>query len=198
MADELKPEETPQAAGVTDAQEKSGGSTDVPKNQAEIDRIIEQRLARERAKYVDYDKIKSKAEELEQKLREKEEAEMSELEKARKRAEELEAEKASLLTYKEKLEKINQRLEEKVNEALTEIDESDRELVLQLPLESRMDLINRLKAKAANASGIYPGKGAAPEGTMTVDQIMEIRDKYGAGSRQYLEAIRKRRQAITA
>lgn len=63
---------------------ESSGSGDGPKTftQAEIDRIVENRLARERAKYSDYDDIKSKAD----KYEELEAAQKTELEKAQERA----------------------------------------------------------------------------------------------------------------
>jgi hypothetical protein len=57
--------------------------------QDEVDRIVEQRIARERAKYADYDDVKKKASQLD----ELEAANASELEKAQKRAEKAEQER---------------------------------------------------------------------------------------------------------
>lgn len=68
----------------------SGGESGTytpPASQADMDRIIADRLSRERGKYADYDDLKAKAEKFDQ----AEAANLSELEKERKRAEELEA-----------------------------------------------------------------------------------------------------------
>lgn len=65
-----------------------------PESQADLDRIIEQRLARERSKFGDYDDLKKKAQELD-KLREGEKSELQKAQdaaaEAAKRAEAAEA-----------------------------------------------------------------------------------------------------------
>lgn len=63
--------------------------------QADLDRIVQDRLAKEKGKYADYDDLKTKA----QKLEEIEQANASEAEKAAKRAEQAEA-KVSAATDK--------------------------------------------------------------------------------------------------
>ncbi|MCV7621923.1 DUF4355 domain-containing protein [Micrococcus luteus] len=73
----------------------AGDNTEVstykaPATQEELDNIIQKRLAKERAKYADYDELKSAAE----KFQEIEDAKKSELEKATERAAQLEAELA--------------------------------------------------------------------------------------------------------
>lgn len=73
-----------------------GGTTGEPPTdktftQTELDRIVQDRLARERGKFADYDELKAKA----GKLDELEAANASELEKAVKRAEEAEARASS-------------------------------------------------------------------------------------------------------
>lgn len=68
----------------------SGGESGTytpPATQADLDRIIADRLSRERGKYADYEDLKAKAEKFDQ----AEAASLSELEKERKRADELEA-----------------------------------------------------------------------------------------------------------
>ena len=60
--------------------------------QADIDRIVGERLARERAKYADYDDMKAKAE----KFTEMEEAQKSELQKAQEKSAGLEKELEAL------------------------------------------------------------------------------------------------------
>ena len=74
MSDETKTE-------ITD---KTGGDTAEPKlSQADVDRIVAQRLERERSKYHDYDELRKKAETLEAEMKKRTEAEMTELERAK-------------------------------------------------------------------------------------------------------------------
>lgn len=70
-----------------------------PQSQAELDKIIENRLGRERAKYSDYDDLKAKAEQF-QKI---EDEKKSEIEKATERANQAQAEA-------EKFQRENARL----------------------------------------------------------------------------------------
>lgn len=76
--------------------------------QADIDRIIGDRLAREKAKYADYEEIKAKAE----KYDAAEEAQKSELQKATERADALQA-KIDELEAAEKIAKIKAEVSEK-------------------------------------------------------------------------------------
>jgi len=78
------PEGTP-TPGAEGAEGGTEGGTPPEKTftQADLDRVVEQRLARERSKYGDYDDLKTKA----SKLDEIEQANASDLEKATKRAE---------------------------------------------------------------------------------------------------------------
>ena len=71
---------------------KQEQSTEKTFNQEELDRIVKERLAREREKYADYDALKEKA----QRFDEQEEAQKSELQKAIDRATSLETELTSL------------------------------------------------------------------------------------------------------
>jgi len=73
--------------------EQSGGEETRVFTQAELDRIIQERLARERQKYGDYDDLKKAKDELDALKAEQ----MSELEKAQKRAADLEAERDQAL-----------------------------------------------------------------------------------------------------
>ena len=68
--------------------------------QSEVDRIVAERLTRERQKYSDYEELRQKA----QKLNEMEEAQKSELQKA------LDAKEASENAAKQAIEQANQRL----------------------------------------------------------------------------------------
>lgn len=82
--------------------------------QEELDKILADRIARERKKldkYADYDDVKKKAEELERQEKERKEAEMSEVEKLQTRLEELQAKANEAEETKSKtLEAANKRL----------------------------------------------------------------------------------------
>ena len=108
---------TPTQGGTTDAaQTQAPASTGAaqgtdpkpyvaPATQADLDRIIESRLARERAKYEGFDELKAKA----AKLDELEQANLTELQKATARAEkaEAEAEKARLMMLRHEVAAAN-------------------------------------------------------------------------------------------
>jgi hypothetical protein len=64
-----------------------GGTWKAPADQAELDKIVESRLARERAKYADYDDVKAKAAEFDK----AQDKNKTELEKAAERAAKAEA-----------------------------------------------------------------------------------------------------------
>ena len=65
--------------------QNEGGEQEKTFSQADVDRIVQDRVGRERAKYADFDAYKQKAE----KFDELEEAQKSELQKANERAESL-------------------------------------------------------------------------------------------------------------
>lgn len=69
------------AAGAGAGQGGNSGNYTPPASQEELDRIVSDRLARERAKYADYDELKTKVTEFEQQG-------LSDVEKATKQAEE--------------------------------------------------------------------------------------------------------------
>jgi hypothetical protein len=75
----------------TPSAEDKGGKPDYtpPATQADLDKVIESRLARERDKYKDYDELKAKAEQLAN-------ADKSDLELAQQRAEQAEAKAAEV------------------------------------------------------------------------------------------------------
>ena len=75
-----------------DATTDDGGAWKAPADQAELDKIIEARLARERARYADYKEVKAKAAEFDK----AQEANKTELEKASERAAQAEAKAAAV------------------------------------------------------------------------------------------------------
>lgn len=106
-------EPTPAEAEKTPSAEQSKTFT-----QEEVDRIIADRIARERKKldkYADYDELKSKAAEYEKELEEKRLAELSEKERAEELAKKFEEERNAL---SQQLEELNSRVQrEKITNA---------------------------------------------------------------------------------
>ena len=78
----------PENDATAEAGEQNQDSFKAPQSQEELDRIIQKRLERERARFQDYDALKEKA----LKFDELEESKKSELEKANQRAQQLEQE----------------------------------------------------------------------------------------------------------
>lgn len=76
-------EEANKTADAGDDTGNAGEGFKAPASQAELDRIVQSRLERERAKFADYDDLKAKA----AKVSELEESSKSELQKAQERAE---------------------------------------------------------------------------------------------------------------
>jgi hypothetical protein len=98
MSDEQSATTTDEQAGQQQStQGGQSGSYTPPASQADLDRIIADRLSRERAKFADYDTLKSQAD----KLAEIEAAQLTESEKAAARLAELEAEVAGYKTQQQ-------------------------------------------------------------------------------------------------
>lgn len=116
MVEEVKPEE----------QKQTNPEQTKTFTQAEIDAIVQARIARERDKYKDYEDLKAKAEAYEEEKRQREEAEMTEAEKARKEAERLKAELESLRKQQEQ-NAIDSAIEEALRkENVKYIDQAKR------------------------------------------------------------------------
>ena len=116
MVEEVKPEE----------QKQTNPEQTKTFTQAEIDAIVQARIARERDKYKDYEDLKAKAEAYEEEKRQREEAEMTEVEKARKEAECLKAELESLRKQQEQ-NAIDSAIEEALRkENVKYIDQAKR------------------------------------------------------------------------
>jgi hypothetical protein len=99
MSDNAGTETNPQGTEGGTVESNGGGESGYtpPASQADLDRIITERLGRERAKYADYDDLKSKAERLDELEAEKQ----TDIEKLQRRAEEAErlaAEREAALT----------------------------------------------------------------------------------------------------
>lgn len=175
-------------------------------SQADVDRIIQDRLARERQKYTDYEALKEQA----QMWAEHEEAQKTELQKAQDRAATLEAERDQALA------EANDRLIRAafVAEAATqgaahpedafaladlagvEIGEGGQvtgveEAVKVLVAAGRLPMSGRPRAPGLDggAGGGEPPGGGEPE---LSDEEREIARKLGLTEEQYQKAKRKR------
>lgn len=149
MSDETVP--TPK-----DVAEQSKGEEDSkftpPSSQAELDRIIGERVARERAKFSDYDELKSAA----SKLSEIQEADKTEIQKATERAED--AERQLQTTKAESLRLGVAARHGITGEYLDLLHGSDEE-----SLEASAQKIASLIHKAPRGP-IIPTQGDAPDG----------------------------------
>ena len=89
--------------------------------QAEVEKVLKKRLEREAKKYADYEELKAKAAEYEQKLEEQRLSELSEKERAEELAKKFEEEKLQLAKELEALrgEVASQKIRAKFNEVAT-------------------------------------------------------------------------------
>jgi len=145
--------------------------TDEPKqqvvfnSQADFDAVIQNRLAKEKAKYTDYDTTKDELEKLRQEKKERDELELSELDKAKKQAEESKLEIDRLKTFETKDIERTKKLEESFDKKLDESDLSDEEkdLFTGLPVEKKIPLLEKVIASKTvtppSSAGKYPGVG---------------------------------------
>lgn len=170
MADEHKTE--------TQTEETKDGQV-VFNSQADFDAVVKSRLAREAAKYADYDETKAQLEKLANEKKEREEMELSELEKANKTIEELNNAISELSPYKEKEILRIKSVEEKVAKIVSESDltDSDKELVNNISdPDGKLALINRLtENKQQPPSGGYNGGASGQK--RTTQEMNELRVK---------------------
>jgi len=159
--------------------------------QGDIDRMIGERIARERTKYADYDEVKKQAETLAEQLKQREEAELTELEKAKKRAEELERD---LEVHKKDTEwrKTWETTEaERLEKEMEDLDDAQKDIITSLPLEKRALAISQFKgATPGSPDGSKSTKQELTE--QTHDELKELKTKYGTFSAQYREALKKK------
>lgn len=182
MADEHKTETTANA----------GADTGTAKvfNQDEVDKILAQRLAREREKFADYEEIKKKAETLEAEAKKRAEAEMTELEKAKAELEAKNQAIADLSKDREWRTNWEKRETEAIEAEAKSLSEGQQAIVNALPLEQRRAAIKEFTLQGT--PGPHGGKGGkgvdAPRGyaeeiaaAKTHKEIEAINRKY-AGS----------------
>lgn len=189
-----------------DAELAPAAQTDEPRlTQSEVDRLVKDRLARERAKYADYDDLKSKAE----KLSEIEDAQKSELEKAReeaaKRSQELDDLRSRLRenTIRSAIDgaasrhgAVNPEQVRRLLDTQVEIDDdgnvvTDVDTVVAEFLSANPHLVSSKQVSIAPAPGVAQGKGRDIE--LTPEMLAEIDPKELAMNPELREAYIKAR-----
>jgi len=180
MADEQKPETTA-SAGADTAEAKL--------TQADVDRIVAQRLERERAKYSDYDELRKKAETLEAENKKRAEAEMSELQKLQAALSEKDKTLAELQQDREWRQKWEERESEAILSEMESLTAGQQSIINALPLDQRRAAIREFQSSVPR--GPHSGKGGKIDGVPTLEELDEIRDKYGPGSQRWREAYKK-------
>jgi hypothetical protein len=180
MADEPKTTETPEGGKV------------VFDSQADLDAIIERRLAREKAKYADYDQTKETLDKLLQEKKQRDEKDLSEQEKLKSELEGLKAEKEELKAYKVKIEEIEKKTMESVAKKIEELklSEDDINIIKSLPLDMQLSAITRITGEDKPKTGIW-GKGKNPTEELTAREVYALRLEHGASSPVYLAALNK-------
>jgi hypothetical protein len=147
--------------------------------QEDLDRVVAQRLTREREKYADYDEVKKRAETLEAEEKKRKEAELSENGKLKILLDEKESQILELSKHKKWRDEWNTAQGEKINEAIKDFSEEDKDLVLSLPLEKRMAMVQKLSG-AQNITGPNTGKMITSSDKVPTDkEYMEMRTKFG-------------------
>lgn len=134
------------------------GTYTPPATQADLDRIIAERLSRERAKYADYDEMKTKAAEFDKAT----EATKSEIQKAVERAELAEAKAAAF----EKREQVAAWAKDIVKDSPIPADalRGDTEDELKVHFEQLKALIPAEAPKKGAVGPYIPSEGQQPTG----------------------------------
>ena len=144
--------------------QNEGGEQEKTFSQADVDRIVQDRVGRERAKYADFDAYKQKAE----KFDELEEAQKSELQKANERAESLQKQ-VDALNRAESVRKVREAVASETNVPIALLTGEDEETC-------------RAQAQAAlefaKPSGNYPAVKDSGETTNGVTTGGKTRDQF--------------------
>ena len=161
-------------------------------SQSEVDRIVSQRLAREKERFSDYEELKKKAETLEAKIKEREEAELTELQKLQKERDDLKAQfettTEELGKYKSTVEEIEEQTRAKVAEASEGLTDAQKTIIESLPLNKQLDAISQFKS-VKPSSGDW-GKVAHTGDKATFEAAQAAAEKYGQHSAQFRKAYK--------
>jgi DNA repair exonuclease SbcCD ATPase subunit len=152
--------------------------------QDEVNRIIAERLERERKKYADYEDLRKKAETLEAEKRQREEKELLEQKKYEELLKQREEELQRLKSVAEKYEQWQKQEQERIEKEMESLTETQKAIVNALPLEQRLQAINEFKSSTAAKPGITPMKGGKVDG-------FEVRPKSQEEVDKLFEAWRK-------
>lgn len=171
--------------------------------QEQVDKIVSERLARERSKYADYDTVKSELEKLASEKKQREEAKKLEEGKYQ----ELLSEKEKLIAEREeriaalteKATKYDSWLiseEERIAASMDDLDDADKDIINSVPLEKRMAAIQRLKAASETRLTPPGGRGnTRTTGTPDFAEVEAIKVKFGANSPQWKKAYQAYRES---
>lgn len=182
----------------TENSQEETKTAEVTFTQEDVDKIVQDRLAREKSRYKDYDEIKRQLGTLLSEKKEREEAELSESQRLARDIEKLKAEKKELEAHKLWRESWEAQETEKINNAMEGFEDEDKELVNSLPLDKRISMINKLKSAKTQGSplgdkAVFMEKERVP----TFEEAQELKKKYGTGSAQYKNALSIREKART-
>lgn len=168
----------------TDAQtaEPKGGEV-IFKTQADFDAVIQGRLAKEKAKYADYDQTKETLATLQAEIEERKKAEMSELEKAQAELSEWKAKASeyekSVKQFKTEQEARDAKETEKVEAAMSELTDTQKGIVNALPLYDRMSAIDEFKQvnKPGGMQGAGKGNGSPGQNEDLATQLQGAKNQ---------------------
>jgi hypothetical protein len=188
-------EETKKAETTETEQKKSGESQETQEekkpvifeSQEDYNKSLGRRLEQERAKFADYDTVKSELETLRQKEKEREEQELTEQEKLKNQIVEKENEIKKLQEHKLWRDEYEKNEKAKVDSAIEGFSDEDKELVQALPLDKQMTMVNKLNAKTESKSFNVGGKGERKDDKSFEDKI--------AGAKTMAEIRRLAREA---
>jgi hypothetical protein len=153
-------------AGDQDTDKKDSGKTFT---QTELEKLIADRVARERKKYVGYDDLKKKASKFD-------ELEASKKTEAEKLNEQLAAAQVKLQTYEvaeiRRTAATDAGLDQRYAKYITAVDEADA-------LEQAKELAKDLKATAPKGGDLKQGSRPQPQPTESKDQLLRRMAGYG-------------------
>jgi hypothetical protein len=175
---------------VAEPTEPEDGGQVVFKSQEDLDAVIQRRIAKERAKYQDYDAIRAEIVKLRDAEQKRKEAELSEVEKREQKIQELTLEVDSLKPHKEWHETWETKETEAIEEEMKELTDSQKALVTSLPLEKRRAAIREFVTTDVRNVNISKGLRSFSDAP-TNAEVWEIRNQYGPTSKEYKTALRK-------
>ena len=148
--------EEPKVETTTPEVEEEGGQV-VFKSQEDLDAVIQRRIAKERAKYHDYDTIRAEVAKLREAEQKRKEAELSEVEKRESKIQELTLEVDSLKPFKEWRENWEAKETEAIGIEMEPLTDTQKALVNDLPLEKRRSAIKEFTA--SNVGNVISRRG---------------------------------------